>query len=349
MCCLRPFDEPETPIAMNANLASLVLTILVAAVPAAAQTQAIPIELPAGPQPSPGALAPAQIDQLVAPIALYPDPVLTDILAAATSPAQVVEAARFAADHAGLQGAALADAAAGKNWEPGVQALLAFPGVLHMLDGNLEWTDQLGHAFAAQQGDVMDAIQRLRLAAERAGALQNGPDAAVVNDGGAITINPPSPQAVYLPAYDAACVYGAGGAGCVGSGDAIDWDAAGALPYGFGVWAVLDWGHRCLRGDLHGGGAGGRATGLGQPGSAWRNVVSPGFSRRIEAQSGDRYAYAPPAGGVRPGYGTRAPSAAHFAPASAGATPISPRVARAPGPSGVGRPGAAAMGFGGHR
>jgi hypothetical protein len=152
---------------------------MLAALPALGQPVELPmpaVEAPAAP-PGPIGLTAAQLDQLVAPVALYPDPLLTDVLAASTYPAQVVEAQRFVTDpaNAGLAGAALTDKAASHGWDASVQALLPFPQVLQMMDSNLEWTDRLGRAVIEQQADVMNAVQRLRQRAEAAGALRNGP------------------------------------------------------------------------------------------------------------------------------------------------------------------------------
>jgi hypothetical protein len=231
---------------MSARLVSATALILAAfALPALAQTQAIPVELPtvyAPPEAAQAAntLSPDQLDQLVAPIALYPDPVLTDILAASTYPAQIAEAQRFAAAHQGLQGAALDKAAASHQWDPSIQALLNFPQVLGQLDSNLEWTDRLGQAFVAQQADVLNAIQRLRQRAEAAGTLTTTPQDDVVNEGGDIAILPPSDQHVFLPTYNTACVYGPD-AGC--GDDSVAWGDGLWLPYGFVPWGFLDWGH----------------------------------------------------------------------------------------------------------
>ena len=355
---------------MTMKSTALVLATLACAGQAAAQTPAFQVELPTEAPSAPAALtlAPAQIDKLVAPIALYPDPVLTDILAAATYPAQIVEAARFAAANEGMQGAALSEAAAGHNWDPSVQALLAFPAVLHLLDGDLEWTDLLGRAFMTQQGDVLDAIQRLRLSAERAGTLQNGPDASVVNDGGAISIDPPSPQAVYLPSYDAGCVYGGDLAGCGGDADTIGWDDGVFLPYGFEQWGLVDWGHRHIRtshGGWHGGsgwhggalppGADGRAVSRHFAGDVWQHRGLPGFTGKIDAPAVTPYNYAPPAGAVQPGYGTPRPAMmpSHFAPAGMprwGGMPGVARAARGPAaPAPIARVGMAPSSPGGHR
>jgi hypothetical protein len=194
-----------------------------------------------------------QLEHLVAPIALYPDPVLTDILAAATWPAQVVEAARFLGNpgNAGLQGAALASAGASHGWDQSVQALLDYPPVLQMMDGNLEWTDRLGRAFIAQQADVMNAIQDLRHKAQAAGTLESGPQDSVVNAGDDIAIYPPALQSVYLPAYDPSCVYGPDPA-CQTMESALGWGDGFLLPYGYLQWGALDWHGRVIRFDRSG-------------------------------------------------------------------------------------------------
>jgi hypothetical protein len=197
-------------------------------------------------------LSPQQLDQLVGPIALYPDPLLTDVLAAATYPAEVVEAERWVTGNAGVQGAALAQQAASQDWDPSVQALVAFPQVLAMMDSKLDWTEHLGRAFMAQQADVMNAVQRLRHAAQMAGALQNGPHDDVVNDGDDISINPPSPQEMYLPTYTD-CAYGPY-AGCDAADNAVAWDTGFGLPFGYWQWGVVDWGRRSIRMDHRGGG-----------------------------------------------------------------------------------------------
>jgi hypothetical protein len=261
------------------------------------------------PVPAQGVLTPPQLDQIVAPVALYPDPLLTDILAAATNPAQVVEAQRFLAAHPGLQGAALTDATATRDWDPSVQALLPFPQILQMMDGHLEWTDRLGHAFIAQQADVLNAIQRLRQDAQRAGTLRNGPQDNVVNDGGTIVIEPPSPQQVYVPTYDAGCVYGPAvfADSACGGGYAIGWDGGVFLPYGYLQWGFVDWGGRNIR-YAHGGfGRGGFGT-FSVGSDVWRPRAHPhltGFGGF--GGSPEHFLYAPPAtawlprseGGVR--------------------------------------------------
>jgi len=190
----------------------------------------------------------AQLEQLVGPVALYPDQVLTDILAAATTPAEVVEAARFVADpaHAEMDGAALTEAASAEDWDPSVKALLMFPQALQMMDAKLDWTEHLGRAFITQQADVMNTVQQLREAAEQAGRLTNGPYAAVVNEGGDIAIEPTSTQDFFLPIYQPDCVFGTDSA-CATGDDEIFWGADVVLPYGFAQWGIVDWRQRDIR------------------------------------------------------------------------------------------------------
>ena len=144
-----------------------------------------------------------QLDQLTAPIALYPDPLLGFILPASTYPLEVVEAARWLDDpaHATLKGEELSAAVDAQPWDPSVKSLLLFPEVLHLMDSHLEWTEQLGDAFLAQQADVMDSIQRLRQRALAQGTLQSTPQQIVATDQNAITIEPANPDVVYVPYY----------------------------------------------------------------------------------------------------------------------------------------------------
>ncbi|MFZ1100046.1 MAG: DUF3300 domain-containing protein, partial [Steroidobacteraceae bacterium] len=155
-------------------------------------------------------LAPAQLDQLTAPIALYPDPLLGLILASSTYPLEVVEAARWLDDpaHAALKGDALGAALQQQSWDPSVKSLMSFPDVLRMMNSNLEWTEQLGDAFLAQQADVMDSVQRLRQRAAAQGSLRSTPQQIVSTEENAITIEPASPDVVYVPYYVPAAVYG---------------------------------------------------------------------------------------------------------------------------------------------
>src|SRR5262245_49939328 len=116
---------------------------------------------------------PQQLDSLVSPIALYPDSLLAEVLAASTYPLQVVTANRWAKENSNLKGKALVEAAGKQDWDPSVQALVAFPTVLQMMDQSLDWTTALGNAFLAQQSDVMAAVQRMRMRAKDTGQLQS--------------------------------------------------------------------------------------------------------------------------------------------------------------------------------
>jgi hypothetical protein len=143
-----------------------------------------------------------QLDALLAPIALYPDALLTQILMAATEPLQIVQAKRWLDDpaHGALKGDALTQALASQNWDPSVKSLVPFPQVLDMLNSKLDWTQQLGYAFATQQADVLDSVQRLRRQAQAAGHLESSPQLTVAaTESQAITIEPTNPQVVFVP------------------------------------------------------------------------------------------------------------------------------------------------------
>jgi Protein of unknown function (DUF3300) len=151
---------------------------------------------------------PEQIQQLVAPIALYPDSLVAQILAAATFPEQVVEADRWVQAHPDLKGDALAQAVDQQPWDPSVKALTAFPSVLGNMDKNLSWTSSLGDAYYNQQQDVMDAVQEMRRRAQQSGNLKSTPQQTVSTQGTTVVIQPADPQVVYVPAYDPWVVYG---------------------------------------------------------------------------------------------------------------------------------------------
>jgi uncharacterized membrane protein YgcG len=150
-----------------------------------------------------------QLQQLVAPIALYPDALVAQILAAATYPAEVVEADRWMQQHSNLKGKQLADEVDKQSWDPSVKALAQFPSVLANMDKNLSWTSSLGDAYVNQQQDVMDAVQVMRGRAQAAGNLKSTPQEKVSNQGQNITIAPVASDVVYVPEYDPWLVYGA--------------------------------------------------------------------------------------------------------------------------------------------
>jgi uncharacterized protein DUF3300 len=151
---------------------------------------------------------PEQLQQLVAPIALYPDSLVAQILAASTFPEQVVQADRWVQEHTDLKGEALGQAVDQQPWDPSVKALTAFPSVLGNLDKNLSWTSSLGDAYYNQQQAVMDAVQVMRQKAQQAGTLKSTPQQTVATQGSTVIIEPASPEIVYVPAYDPWLVYG---------------------------------------------------------------------------------------------------------------------------------------------
>ncbi len=150
-----------------------------------------------------------ELQQLVAPIALYPDSLVAEILAASTYPEQVVEADRWLQAQGGLTGEALAQAVDQQPWDASVKALTAFPPVLGNMDRNLSWTSSLGDAYYNQPQDVMAAVQVMRQRAQAAGNLLSTPQQAVAEQGPDIEIDPVSADVIYVPAYDPWSVYGA--------------------------------------------------------------------------------------------------------------------------------------------
>jgi len=157
--------------------------------------------------------AQGQLEQLLAPIALYPDALLAQILMASTYPLEIVEAARWSKANPKVQGKALEDAMQKQAWDPSVKSLTAFPQVLQMMNEKLSWTQQLGDTFLADQKAVMSAVQKLRLAANQQGNLKSSKEQNVVVETGAtetiITIEPADPAVVYVPTYNPSVIYGA--------------------------------------------------------------------------------------------------------------------------------------------
>jgi Protein of unknown function (DUF3300) len=152
---------------------------------------------------------PEEIDALVAPIALYPDSLLSQIFMASTYPLEIVEANRWAKQNQNLKGDALAQALEKQDWDPSVRSLVNFPDVLSNMSEKLDWTQKLGDAFLSQQKEVMDAVQRLRAKAEAAGNLKTTEQQKVIVEEKVIKIESPSPQVVYVPTYNPTVVYGA--------------------------------------------------------------------------------------------------------------------------------------------
>ncbi len=254
---------------MVGTLSRLIMAALLCLLPLGALAQT-----PAA-APSQALLKPAELDQLVAPIALYPDPLLSEVLIASTYPLEVVQADRWAKSNSSLKGEALTAALAKQGWDDSVKALAQVPNVLTMMADQLDWTQKLGDAVLAQQPELMDAIQRLRGRAQANGKLQSTKEltvtvksAAPAQGGGGqaqegrapaqyIVIEPTSPTEMYVPYYDPAVVYGAWpypdyspyyfppppgyyAAGAIAAGIAF----GSAVAIGHAIWGNCDWGRR---------------------------------------------------------------------------------------------------------
>jgi hypothetical protein len=203
---------------------------------------------------------PQQLQQLVAPIALYPDELVAQVLAAATYPTQVVEADRWLQDNKNLQGKQLADEVNKQPWDSSVKALTEFPSVLANMDKNLSWTSSLGDSYINQQNAVMDAVQTMRQRAEAAGNLKTNSQQKVKDQGNTVIIEPADPEVVYVPTYDPWIAYGAplgvwpgwywypglyvSGPG-IGFGVGFGLGFYGGFGWGWHHWGT-DWGHRSI-------------------------------------------------------------------------------------------------------
>jgi uncharacterized membrane protein YgcG len=240
-------------------------SVMLAAVTGGCATEAAQVEPQASvevPASSPADTAPAAVpstgapDQLVAPIALYPDALVAQILPAATFPAEVVEADRWMQQHTGLTGDALAQAVDSQPWDPSVKALTQFPSVLEMMDRDLAWTSSLGDAYVNGPQSVLDAVQVMRQRAQQAGNLRSTQQETVTSDGQTIAIEPADPEVVYVPEYDPWVVYGdplpdyPGWIGVPG----VFFDGPGiafGLGVGIGVFGGFGWGWHHWGTDWH--------------------------------------------------------------------------------------------------
>ena len=198
-----------------------------------------------------------ELDQLVAPIALYPDALVAQILAGATYPTEIVEADRWLQQHPDLKGDALAKAVDAQSWDPGVKALTQFPELIGMMDKNLSWTSSLGEAYVSGQQNVLDAIQVMRQRAQQAGNLKNTEQESVMTQGNTIVIEPANPQVVYVPEYDPWVVYGdplefypgwIGVPGFYFDGPGIGF----GVGIGIGLFGGFGWGWHSWETDWHG-------------------------------------------------------------------------------------------------
>jgi hypothetical protein len=184
-----------------------------------------------------GGFAADKLDQLVAPVALYPDNLLAQIMMASTYPLEVIEADRWVKTAGKMAEKDREEALASKTWDPSVSSLTAFPDVIGQMSANIDWMQDMGEAFLAQQKDVMDAVQRMRSRAQRAGSLKGGGEEVVRNEGTQIVIESPSPEMVYVPSYDPGTVYGSEWAP-----SSYDYPAAMAPWPGYVAGTVLSWG-----------------------------------------------------------------------------------------------------------
>ena len=150
-----------------------------------------------------------ELDQMLAPVALYPDDLLTQLLMASTYPLEIVQAARWTKQNKDLKGDALTQALENQDWDPSVKSLVNFPDVLSKMNENLEWTQKLGDAFLSQQKQVLDTIQNLRKKAQEAGNLKTTEEQKVIVEKETIVIQPANPEVIYAPSYNPAVVYGA--------------------------------------------------------------------------------------------------------------------------------------------
>ena len=200
-------------MSMTRSFVAALLLIGLQAVVAHAQTPAAPTPAAPAPDQSQQLLKPEELDQLLAPIALYPDTLLAEILMASTYPLEVVQADRWATENKNLKGDQLKAAVEKQSWDDSVKSLVATPSVLSMMSQKLDWTQKLGDAVLAQQPDVMDAVQRLRAKAQANNKLTSTKEQKVTvtqqQGRDVIVIEPTVPDTIYVPYYDPGVVYGA--------------------------------------------------------------------------------------------------------------------------------------------
>jgi hypothetical protein len=309
--------------------------------PPAAPDTAIAQAIPPAP---PGTVAPSavdtksdtytqqKLDQILAPIALYPDQLVSQILMASTFPLQIVEAGRWLDEprNAALKGEALVSALQPMNWDPSVKSITAFPAIVKMLNKNLDWTNSLGVAFAHQQSDVMAQIQFLRHQAQKAGNLASNDKIVCRDDGANIVITPANPRVMYAPYYNPAVVYGTWpwaayppvyfspryyGFGQLGYDVAWAWGPAWPIVPAFWGWYGVNWG---IGGGIY-------INGGGYSQIAYRNAAWGGGNWQNSGSTASRSGFASGAGsagtafGGRNGAGAGAVGGRGFAGAASGA------------------------------
>ncbi|QKH35494.1 DUF3300 domain-containing protein [Achromobacter pestifer] len=210
----------------------------------------------------------AQLDQLMAPVALYPDSLLSQILMGSTYPDDVAAAAKWSAAHTSESGDKAVKAVEGESWDPSVKSLVAFPSVMDMMGRQPDWVKSVGDAFLAQPDTVMDSVQRLRVQAQKAGNLKSTPQQKVssstTNDKTVVVIEPADPQVVYVPSYNPTVVYGAWAYPSYPPyyyppppGSVFATSLVAGIGFGLGVaavnsmWGGFDWGHNDVDIDVN--------------------------------------------------------------------------------------------------
>lgn len=208
---LSACKKEEVPAAATATATPAATTTPPAPAPTAEQLAQATVENAKPLSADATTWTPEALEELAAPIALYPDPVLEQVLIASTNPQEVLDAGNWLLDNKNLNGKALDQAAEQMGFTPPMRALLPFPETVDMMAGQMGWTEELGQAYVNDQAGVMDAIQRLRQQAEDVGTLQSSPQMTVasetVDDVRYITVSPPSPEVIYVPQYDPVTVY----------------------------------------------------------------------------------------------------------------------------------------------
>lgn len=235
------------------KLITLSFVLLGLRLPLGAQEQAPAKEqTPAKEQAPPKTFATEQLEQLAAPIALYPDPLVAQILMASTYPLEIVEASRWVEQNSALKGEALEEALKQNEWDPSVKSLCGFPTVLKRMNDNLAWTRDLGDAFLAQKTELMDTIQTMRRKALDAGTLKTTEQQKIVQDDGKIVVQPANPDVIYVPTYSPAVVYGPSWyypySYYPGWYDPWPWAFVSfgiGFFWGSGCWSSCDWHNHC--------------------------------------------------------------------------------------------------------
>jgi hypothetical protein len=275
-----------------------------------------------------------QLDSLVAPIALFPDPLLAQTLAASTYPLEIIELEQWLKRNPNLKDKALAEGVAKQPWDPSIQAMAVFPDVVTRLSANVAWATNLGNAFLAQPQDVMDAVQRMRAKAQSKGALKTTEQQKVETEtveGGqeAIVIEPANPQYAYVPSYDPEVVYGSPGIYPYPAYYYPGYAPGMGLAFGTGVilgaawannWGNCNWGHGDININNNNNFNRNNINNInrGQQGGKWQHNAqhrggAPYGDRSTANKYGGRARQQPPGGANRPGSAAGLSSAAGLA------------------------------------